>query len=215
MDIIRSLMGRRQFLIATGLASGCALTCKKLETFQLQGPENFLTDVFRNHYSNMAKNAAIVSVDTVYGTYPKNYGDQDDIHNRTAHHSDHNWQNTPPVHNYVNRLIDDIHCEGALVRYSGNLGAGGGMPDGASGGEGKGPTDAGPEDKVPGGTAGGQGNTAGGGFNPGKLRASVSIKDVVAETKELEDQGYDVIGVGGDNFEQDRQSVMQLTLLRL
>jgi len=34
MNTIKTLMGRRQFLIATGLASGCALTCKKLPGFQ-------------------------------------------------------------------------------------------------------------------------------------------------------------------------------------
>lgn len=34
MSIIRSLMGRRQFLIAAGVASRCALTCKKLAGFQ-------------------------------------------------------------------------------------------------------------------------------------------------------------------------------------
>lgn len=167
----------------------------------LQGPENFPAEAFRNHYSNMAKNAAIVSVDTGYGTYPKNYGDQDDIHNRTAHHSDHSWQDIPPVHNYVNRLIDDIHCEGALVRYSGNLGTGGGMPDGASGGEGRGPAGGGPQGQGPGGTAQGQGGASGEGFNPGRSQASVSVKDIVAKAKELEDQGYDVIGVNGDNFE--------------
>jgi len=88
----------------------------------MQGPENYPADAFRNHYSNMAKNAAIVSVDTHFGSYPMMYGDQKDIHNRTAHYSDSAWQNIPPVHNYVNRMFDDIHVEGALVRYAGNLG---------------------------------------------------------------------------------------------
>src|SRR4030042_3049592 len=34
MNLVKSLMGRRQFLIATGAASTCALTYKKLEGFQ-------------------------------------------------------------------------------------------------------------------------------------------------------------------------------------
>jgi hypothetical protein len=34
MNLIQRLMGRREFLIAAGLASGCALTCKKLAGFQ-------------------------------------------------------------------------------------------------------------------------------------------------------------------------------------
>jgi|GEM_PF-1985151 len=34
MNTIKSFMGRRQFLIATGAASACALTCKKLTGFQ-------------------------------------------------------------------------------------------------------------------------------------------------------------------------------------
>ncbi len=36
----------------------------------MQGPENYPTDAFRDHYSNMAKNAAIVSLDTHFGAYP-------------------------------------------------------------------------------------------------------------------------------------------------
>ncbi|MBN1625809.1 MAG: hypothetical protein JW944_04730, partial [Deltaproteobacteria bacterium] len=162
MNLLQRLMGRRQFLIATGLASGCALTCKKLADFQirtvmaadkaatsslkaagnkcphllsplrirnivlknrilhtqspphsLQGPENFPADAFRLHYSNMAKNAAIVSLDDHFGTYPIQYGDGTDMHRGTDHYSDHIWQDIPPVHNYVNRMIDDIHSEGA------------------------------------------------------------------------------------------------------
>ena len=33
MNLIQRLMGRRQFLMAAGLASACALTCKKLAGF--------------------------------------------------------------------------------------------------------------------------------------------------------------------------------------
>ena len=34
MSLIQALMGRRQFLVAAGVASGCALSCKKLLNFQ-------------------------------------------------------------------------------------------------------------------------------------------------------------------------------------
>ncbi len=187
MKMIEKLMGRRQFLVAAGLTSTCALTCKKLAGFMerngqpatataaeqamaasmmaagsrcphllsplrirnvvlknrimhtaspphsLQGPENFPADAFRNHYSNIAKNAAIVTLDDQFGSYPKQYGDGTDMHRGTDHYSDHIWQDIPPVHNYVNRLIDDVHCEGALARYIGKTGGGGGeMPSGGA-----------------------------------------------------------------------------------
>jgi 2,4-dienoyl-CoA reductase-like NADH-dependent reductase (Old Yellow Enzyme family)/thioredoxin reductase len=207
MSLIKTLMGRRQFLIATGIASGCALTCQKLAGFQtrvamaeekamnaslkaagskcpnllsplkirhtvlknrilhtqspphsLQGPENFPTDAFRLHYSNMAKNAAIVSMDDHFGTYPISY----EAGRGTDHYSDHIWQDIPPVHNYVNRLIDDIHSEGALVRYVGSTGGGGGMPSG--GGTGGGGMPSGGQQ---GGASGGQGAMPSGGQQGG------------------------------------------------
>jgi len=34
MSLVQKLMGRRQFLIAAGVASTCALTCKKLAGFE-------------------------------------------------------------------------------------------------------------------------------------------------------------------------------------
>ena len=185
MSIIKTLMGRRQFLIATGLASTCALTCKKLTGFEtraamaadtvatagikaagnrcphllsplrirnvvlknrimhtvstpnlIQGPENFPADAYRNHYSNMAKNAAIVTINTQFGTYPKTYSANQ--HGPSANFSDDLWQDIPPVHNYVERLIDDIHCEGALILFAGAMGmmgsgGGAGGRDGAPG----------------------------------------------------------------------------------
>ena len=182
----------------------------------MQGPENYPTDAFRNHYSNMAKNAAIVSIDTHFGSYPVTYGDQKDIHNRTAHYSDSAWQDIPPVHNYVNRMLDDIHVEGALVRYAGNLGGmGGGTPGegaapqgampqgqggqgGAPGGQGGGPG-GGPQ-----GTAGAKGGSAGsrGPGGPGVTDLSKkTAKEVVAEAKEIEAQGFDVYDVSTASLE--------------
>jgi thioredoxin reductase len=171
----------------------------------MQGPENFPTDAFRNHYSNMAKNAAIVTLDDHIGTYPKTYGDGTDKHRGTDHYSDHIWQDIPPVHNYINRMIDDIHVEGALVRYIGKTGGGGGampaggaMPGGAPPGgampQGQG---AAPQGAMPqGGAAVAQGGMPGG-AGPQAQQASLSIKDIVAKAKEVEDQGYDVYTMSG------------------
>ena len=177
MNLLRSFLGRRQFLIAAGVTSALGLGFKKLaRVFDtgikpgdavasgmpvtrgseaitnkypnllsplrvrnvvlknrilhtpspphlLQGPENFPADAYRNHYSDMAKNAAVVTIVEHWGEYPKTYDPQA----RTAgkHHSDHIWEDIPPVHNYIQRMIEDIHCEGSLVilgkKYTGTI----------------------------------------------------------------------------------------------
>ena len=136
MKLIKSLLGRRQFLIAAGAASASVLAFKKLgkifaPSFQkngatvsdsftsialagekatagvkartdkyphllsplrvrnkvlknrilhtpspphsLQGPENFPSDSVRSHYSQIAKNAAIVTMVEHFGEYPKTW----------------------------------------------------------------------------------------------------------------------------------------------
>lgn len=216
MNLFRSFLGRRQFLMTAGLASGCALTCKKLAGFQtkvtmaaeqaaaagvkasaskcphllsplrirnvvlknrimhtvsppylLQGPENYPADAYRNHYSNMAKNAAIVSMNTHFGAYPKTYTPNQ--HGPSANFSDDIWEDIPPVHNYVERMIEDIHCEGALVYYAGPTGP---LAMSTSGG------------LAVQGTEAKEAGTA--------AQTSGDIEAIVAEAKALEDQGYDV-----------------------
>ena len=265
MKLIKSLMGRRQFLIAAGVASTCALTCKKLTGFEthvamaaeqaattsikaagnrcphllsplrirsvvlknrimhtvsptyfMQGPENFPTEMYRNHYSNVAKNAAIVSMSTHYGTYPITWDKT-----RTdamGHMSDRTWEDIPPVGNYVDQLIEDIHCEGALILFSGNTGmsgGGGGMPGGtqqggAAGGQGGMPSGAvgGQQGGMPGGAAGGQqggmpggqqGAEGGRGGMPGM--PSKTDDEIVAEAKEAEGKGYDVYQLNTSSLE--------------
>jgi len=151
-------------------------------TYFMQGPENFPADMYRNHYSNMAKNAAIVSMSTHYGTYPKTYVKGQ--HGPSANFCDDIWQDIPPVENYVDRLIEDIHCEGALILFVGNTGgqgnlgvpgagivpaqggASGAAQQGAAGGQGGMPGVAGAQGGMPGGmpgaAAGGQGGMPGG-----------------------------------------------------
>jgi thioredoxin reductase len=183
MKLVKSLMGRRQFLVAAGTVSTSVLACKKLagvvgpalptsmatsgekvnaagsnttsdiyphllsplkirnkvlknrilqprsDPHLLQGPENFPADPTRSFYSQIAKNAAIVSIHTRFtenvGIFPK-------------------WEDIPAVHNYFDQLIEDIHCEGSLVGI-------------------------------------------------GELEGE-TVEEVVTNAKEWEDQGYDVVG---------------------
>jgi 2,4-dienoyl-CoA reductase-like NADH-dependent reductase (Old Yellow Enzyme family) len=265
MSLIKTLMGRRQFLIATGVASTCALTCKKLAGFQtgvamaaeqasmasikaagnrcphllsplrirnvvlknrimhtvsptyfMQGPENFPAEMYRNHYSNMAKNAAIVSMSTHYGTYPKTYVKGQ--HGPSANFCDDIWQDIPPVENYVDRLIEDIHSEGALILHVGNTGGqgnlgvpGGGIVPGQPGQQGAAGAQGGMPGGMPGAAAGGQGGMPGGmpggqqGAEGGRggmpQMASKTDDEIVAEAKEKEDRGYDVYQLNTSSLE--------------
>jgi len=226
MSLVKKLMGRRQFLITAGVASTCALTCKKLAGFEIrtamaaeqtalaalkaagnrcphlmsplrirnrvlknrimhtqspiyfmQGPENFPTENYRNHYSNVAKNAAIVAMSTQFGKYPKTY---EKIQDAFYHMANSIWEDIPPVENYINQLMEDIHCEGALIYFSGDTGGGAMGPLNRSGSDGQ-----------QGGGAGGQGGAGGrqGGM-PGF--ASKTDDEIIKEAKEAEDKGYDV-----------------------
>jgi NADPH-dependent 2,4-dienoyl-CoA reductase/sulfur reductase-like enzyme len=255
MNLVQKLMGRRQFLIATGVASTCALTCKKLAGFQtraamaadaaatagikaagnrcphllsplrirnvmlknrimhtvspnylMQGPENYPTDAWRSHYSNMAKNAAIVSISTSFGTYPKVWPEKSDaVKYDWAQISSDKWEDIPPVYNYVERMIEDIHCEGSLVLFAGNTGGGGGMPGGGGGMPG---AAAGGQGGMPGGgqqgAAGGQGGAPGAVGMPGgpsSAQANKSVEDIVKEAKEAVSKGYDVYQMNTNNLE--------------
>jgi len=140
--------------------------------YLMQGPENYPADIWRNHYSNMAKNAAIVSISTCFGTYPKTYDSNNDA-NGWSRISNDKWEDIPPVHNYVDRMIEDIHCEGALVFFAGNTGTGagggGGMPGGAASGQGGMPMGAASgQGGMPGGAAGAQGGGMPGGAASGQ-----------------------------------------------
>ncbi len=268
MNLVQKLMGRRQFLVAAGLASTCALTCKKLAGFQLrsaataeaaeraaaagmeasgnrcphllsplkvgnrvlknrimhcvspvytlQGPENFPTDAWRNHYTHMAKNAAIVTMETCFGAYPKTYHKRKENFALWSweHISNNKWQDIPPVWNYVERAVEDIHSEGALIVFGTNTGDVGdavvagdvGSESGSDGLGGRGVQGAAemgqngaptaPGGGAPGGgqggPPGGQGGAPGGGGMPGMGQAAKSVEEIVAEAKEQEENGYDI-----------------------
>lgn len=62
-------------------------------TYFMQGPENFPTEMYRNHMSNIAKNAAIVTLSTHFGPYPKTFVKGDN--QGSTHFSDDTWQDIP------------------------------------------------------------------------------------------------------------------------
>jgi len=267
MSLIQKLMGRRQFLMAAGAASTCALTCKKLAGFQarsvmaaeeaaaagaasagsrcphllsplkvgnkvlknrimhcvspvytLQGPENFPTDAWRNHYSNIAKNAAIVTMETCFGPYPKSYHTKEEsfAYWSWEHISNNKWQDIPPVWNYVERAVEDIHCEGALIVFGSNTGdvgdaivagdvgsesgsdglGGRGVQGAAEMGEGGTPMapggapggQGGTPGGAPGGAPGGQGGAPGGGGMPGGMPGMGAAKSVEDIVAEAKEQ---------------------------
>ncbi len=279
MSLIKTLMGRRQFL-AAGMASTCALTCKKMMGFEasaeekaaaaaaaapagikaavgnkcphllsplrvrnrvlknrivhsqspnftMQGPENYPTETLRNHYLNMAKNAAIVTMPTMFGSFPKKYVSKADnledyIYEAVyswQHIGNDKWEDIPPVWNYVERMINDIHTEGSLVNCStipNSTRSGGG-----SNGYSVGPGEVSGQNNIVGmqkaqqalqklqsgggvgpAGAGGAGNLGTPGSAPGAAPgggpggpgggASRSVAEIVKEAKELEALGYDV-----------------------
>ena len=260
MSLIKSIIGRRQFLIATGVATTCAFACKKLAGFEtrvamaaesaaaanikaagnrcphllsplrirnrvlknrimhtvsptyfMQGPENYPTEMYRNHYSNMAKNAAIVSVSTHFESsaaqpYPK--ASEITVDDAFNHYSDRSWSDNTLVYNYVNEMIDDIHYQGAMILFAGNTGNPGGTPGGGMpGGDQDGPENM-PEGMPQGGAPGGQGQMppqggmpsgTGGGVPP--EMASKTDDEILAEAKEHEKKGYDVYEINLTNLE--------------
>ena len=247
MNLIKTLMGRRRFVMGAGVASTCALACNKLAAFEtraaiaaeetavaalkaagnrcphllsplrirnrvlknrimhtqspiyfMQGPENFPTESYRNHYSNMAKNAAIVSMSSQFGKYPKTY---EKLQDAFYHMANSIWEDIPPVENYICQLMEDIHCEGSLIYYSGDTGGGamGPINRGGSGAQQGGAPGsqrgAGNRGGAPGGMPGGN---RGGGM-PGF--ASKTDDEILKDAKEAEAKGYDVFQMNTTSLE--------------
>jgi 2,4-dienoyl-CoA reductase-like NADH-dependent reductase (Old Yellow Enzyme family)/thioredoxin reductase len=271
MSLIKTLMGRRQFL-AAGVASTCAMTCKKVAgyaadpagadikaatnamaagnrcphllsplrirnvvlknriyhtvspNYLMQGPENYPTEAWRGHYSNMAKNAAIVSISTSFGTYPKKYAAKSEgpgMAYEWGQMSADKWEDIPPVYNYVERMIEDIHCEGGLVMFAANTGGGGGGAPGGGGGAPGGSGGPGGGGSPGGGAlgagaqAGGQGGGPGGGMPGGPgAAAQKSVDEIVKDAKDAVSNGYDVYRLETDSLEA-AQAVRNATNLIL
>lgn len=127
------------------------LISSKQDIQALQGVQQRDTmSAFQALPANLAKNAAIVSVEEHFIKYPIDYSQTGPM-SGMLHFSDHIWEDIPPVHNYLNRMIDDIHCEGALVYFAGDFGYSRGTS--STGGGGGAPGGAGPGGPAPGGTA--------------------------------------------------------------
>jgi len=181
--------------------------------YLMQGPENYPSDAWRNHYSNMAKNAAIVSISTSFGTYPKTYPAKGNANYRWTRISNDKWEDIPPTQNYVDRMIEDIHCEGSLVLFAGNTGDGGGGGGMPGGGRGEMPTGGGDRGAAPAGMpAGGERGAAPGGMPTGGAgmpggpgggtgQSNRSVEEIVKEAKEAVDKGYDVYQINTSSLE--------------
>jgi thioredoxin reductase/2,4-dienoyl-CoA reductase-like NADH-dependent reductase (Old Yellow Enzyme family) len=184
--------------------------------FTFQGPENYPADIFRRHFASIARNAAVVTLITSFGKYPKTYhGRLEDPDLWSWEHiSTNKWENIPPTWNYWERMMDDMHYEGALVLLGDNTGdAGDTVVGGDVNGEGSATS------KITGGSgraaqggqpgaAGGPGEQAGtggaaGGYGlpgvpsgpsgplPG-IGVGKSIAEVVRDAKDKENLGYDI-----------------------
>jgi 2,4-dienoyl-CoA reductase-like NADH-dependent reductase (Old Yellow Enzyme family)/thioredoxin reductase len=248
-------MGRRQFL-AAGMASTCALTCKRMMGFEasaeehaataaaaapaaiqaavgnrcphllsplrirdrvlknrivhsqssnqtMQGPENYPTETFRNHYLNLAKNAAIVTMPTMFGSTPRKYvtkaeGLEDYLYEAVyswQHIGMGKWDDIPPVWNYVERMINDIHTENSLVNCStrpNTVVAGGSQGYFVGPGEVSGQNNIVGMQKAQQALAKMQGNSGTAAGFAAPSMAARSVAEIVKEAKEYEALGYDV-----------------------
>jgi 2,4-dienoyl-CoA reductase-like NADH-dependent reductase (Old Yellow Enzyme family)/thioredoxin reductase len=185
----------------------------------MQGPENYPTELFRSHYSNIAKNAAIITLSTMYGTSSQRGNEKASFDNDNAfnHYSDRSWDDTSRVFNYLNEMIDDLHYQGTLVHLSGSGGmsgttsstttsssggqgggqggpGGGGGGQGGPGGSGGGAMPGGGDDEMAEGgggmpSGGGQGGPGGGGGGP---MGAKSDEETLKDAKDLEARGADV-----------------------
>jgi len=126
----------------------------------------------------MARNAAIVSINTCFGKYPKTYHTKDDPINWSWEHiSNNKWEDIPPVYNYVERMIEDIHCEGAYVLFCTNTGH-----DTPVAGDSSGQS----------GNLGMQSDEAVDLATLRNQKTSRSVEEIVKEAREHEKNGYDV-----------------------
>jgi 2,4-dienoyl-CoA reductase-like NADH-dependent reductase (Old Yellow Enzyme family)/thioredoxin reductase len=271
MSIIRTLMGRRQFLLAAGVTSTSALAYNKLAGLMgpgiqtgtamasekagvsgkgpffdsnkyssllsplkignmtlknrlystnavphyIQGPENFPADVSRTYAANLARNGASIVTCRIIQNRDRKTLRGDSAHMLIFDLEDYG------VQNYLDQLVEGIHCYGAKasvpIRVSSSSGGGmagmpsGAAPGGAAGGVpgagapgGAAPGGAMPSGGAPGGAMPG-GGVAGepivGGTAAAKEMTAEEkqkqIDEVVTQTKFFQNHGFDVVCLGG------------------
>jgi 2,4-dienoyl-CoA reductase-like NADH-dependent reductase (Old Yellow Enzyme family)/thioredoxin reductase len=160
--------------------------------FTFQGPENYPSEAYRNHYSNVAKNVAIVTVMTQFGKYPKTYHTRKDNPEMWGweHLSNNKWEDIPPTWNYVERMLEDIHSEGSLAVFGANTGDVGdavvtGDVTSESGKGGMAQYGSKPNST-------GLPNGRGAGADAPGTTSFKSVEEIVADAKDKERLGYDV-----------------------
>jgi 2,4-dienoyl-CoA reductase-like NADH-dependent reductase (Old Yellow Enzyme family)/thioredoxin reductase len=168
----------------------------------IQGPENFPAEVSRAYAANLAKNgAAIVTCRIIQNRVRK------DLRGDSAHMLIFDLEDYG-VQNYLDQLVEGIHCYGAKasvpIRVASSSGGGmpgmpsGGAPGGASGGAPTGgvmPPGAG----APGGGVAGE-PIVGGTAAQKEMTAEEKqkqIDEVVTQVKFFQNHGFDMVCLGG------------------
>jgi 2,4-dienoyl-CoA reductase-like NADH-dependent reductase (Old Yellow Enzyme family)/thioredoxin reductase len=169
----------------------------------IQGPENFPAETSRFYAANLAKNgAAIVTCRIIQNRVRK------DLRGDSAHMLIYDLDDYG-VQNYLDQLVEGIHCYGAKasvpIRVASSSGGGmPGMPGGA-------PPGGAPGGAMPAGPAGPGGAMPSGGMPAGEPivggmaaqkemtpeEKQKQIEEVVAETKFFQNHGFDVVCLGG------------------
>jgi thioredoxin reductase len=227
MNLVKSLMGRREFIIAAGAASTCALTCRKLAGFEagaaaaagkagsavtiaaaakyphLLSPLRVRNKVLKNrimhtlstpqfmqgsvgsYYSEVARNAAIVSIHNGGGQAQQQassnqQGGGAPAMGQAQQSSSPGQQNGAMAGmgmqgqqgassgDSLDQMIEGIHCEGSLAMGA-RVNVGGNITETAQ-------------------------------IVGARISASGTIEESIAQAKVIEAQGYDLVWVGARNL---------------
>lgn len=166
----------------------------------LIGPEKYPPDVMRVYYANQAKTAAIVTVRFDTGQTPREQRMNDSAHMLIFDLDDYG------VQNYIDQMIEGIHCMGSLAITDLDIGqkstgGGGGMSQAQmaqmmaqmQGGQGQ-------------GAAGGQGGMPGG-MGGTTTTTTLTVDEIVEAAKKMADQGLDVTHIGQVRSSKDESAV--------
>lgn len=246
MSLIKSFLGRRQFLVAAGAASVSALAFKRLAgiidpDFQtrvataseksgtalikganhryshllsplklgnvvlknrmlytistphfLQGPENFPSDVNRAYYANVAKGAAIVDVRIIQNRVRKDLGG-DSAHMLIYDLEDYG------VQNYLDQMVEGIHCYGSLASVSIRVSAGGPSMPMAAPGE---------------GAPGAERGTGAPQVQVSAENTQQMIENAVTQARFFQAHGFDMVYLGGNGFQEEASARSTIEMMQ-